>query len=111
MISANRFSRPFCLSMVEMKMELALERQRKVVFPAFLSRDTPRTMAGCCIFSERARYVLLWRDTNVRHYTECVFDLFSGDSTSMDLAKGLGTIKMDTGRVLFEFKSVGNYIH
>ena len=33
--------------MVEMKTELAFERQRKVVFPLDLRSDTARTIAGC----------------------------------------------------------------
>jgi hypothetical protein len=46
-ISVKRESSPLSLRIVEMKIVLALERQRKVVFPLALRFVTPRTIAGC----------------------------------------------------------------
>lgn len=83
--------------MVEMKTELAFERQRNVVLGLDLALRsfTARTMAGCCGDKGSGEYHRTTRQrtyTNERHDLEGTFNLFSGDALAVCFAQGLGTL-------------------
>lgn len=67
--------------------ELALERQKKVVFPAALRLVMARTMAGCWRAAELTSVVV--KAAYERHGAQRVLELLAGDAAGVRIAEGL----------------------